>query len=63
MPLSRGYSQKTISENIAKLISEGTPKEQAGAIAYSQARKAARTARKEYRAKIMKGLRPDMDGE
>jgi len=41
MPLKKGGSQKTISANIKKLIDEGRPDGhgQAGAIAYSQARR------------------------
>ena len=38
MPLRSGSSQETISENIAQLIREGYPQEQAAAIAYSKAR-------------------------
>ena len=38
MPLQSGSSQETISENIAQLIREVYPREQAVAIAYSKAR-------------------------
>jgi len=35
MPLKKGRDRKTISENIARLIREGYPRDQAVAIAYS----------------------------
>jgi len=37
MPLKKGKDRKTISENIARLIREGYPKDQAVAIAYRNA--------------------------
>lgn len=39
MPLKQGYSQKTISDNIRKLMAEGRSREQAVAIALSESRK------------------------
>lgn len=46
MPLKKGYSPKTIEENIKELIAAGYPPKQAQAIALEEARKAKKRAGK-----------------
>jgi hypothetical protein len=46
MPLKRGYSKKTVSENVRKLRSEGYSQAQSTAIALSEASKARKRRKK-----------------
>jgi hypothetical protein len=50
MPLTKGYSSKSIGKNIAKEMKAGMPQKQAVAVALTTARKAAKAAGKPSKA-------------
>lgn len=57
MPLTKGYSQKTISSNIREMVKKGYSREQAAAAAYSTAREAAKKIKdKNRREAILRRL-------
>lgn len=50
MPLTKGYSSKSIGKNISKEMKTGVPQKQAVAVALNVARKAAKAAGKPGKA-------------
>lgn len=55
MPLKKGYSKKTIAQNIKTEMASGKPQKQAVAIAMNTAREAANKANKSAKVPAKKG--------
>ena len=54
MPMTKGYSSKSIGKNILKEMKAGMPQKQAVAVALNVARKAAKAAGKPSKAPVKK---------